>query len=58
MQNDCIIIFPILLFWRNKICKITREMSRAQVNNCYFPYQTVFKNDSWRVYGVLQAEQK
>ena len=33
---------------------LTREMSRAPVNNCFFPYQTVFfTNDNWQVYGVI-----
>ena len=33
-------------------------MSRAQVNNCFFPYPTVFfKNDNWRVYGVRHTFQ-
>ena len=40
-----------------KIAKLlTREMSRAPVNNCFFffSYKTVFfKNDNWRVYGVF-----
>ena len=39
---------------------LTREMSRAQVNNCVFFFSVadwfLKKNDNWRVYGVTQID--
>ena len=56
-ENDCIIIFPILLFRHYKNGKITYPRNVAcSSKQLFFPYQTVFfKNDNWRVYGVFSA---
>ena len=52
--SDKITALSYFRFYCLDVIKMTKLLTpRAQVNNCFFPYQTVyFKNDKWREYGM------